>query len=392
MAKIVKVEAFPLALPDAKPRAYEMRPPWPSIYGTRRETLVVRLTSDDGAVGWGEALAPVAPEVPALIVERLLAPVLLGADPTRVRPLTSRLRDLMRERGHLGGHQADAVAAVDIALWDLAGRLAGLPVHVLLGGAFHDEIPTYVSGLPPRPSKTPATVPDELAEDDAARVSQAAKWVARGARRIKVGLGHGVDADLATVAALQAVHPDLKVAVDMHGVYSLADAIRLGRGLDELGAWFLEMPIAFEDVAGHADLAARLDLPVALGEHLRHRWEFQPFVQARALGLAQPDIGRTGITEGVAIAEYAATHHLGVAPHHSAGLGLAFIAGVHVAAVSSNLVGFEWHTDLFRRVDEILTTPLPRTASSIPLPQGPGLGVEVDAEAVARFRVPVNGV
>jgi len=373
MTKIVAVDVYPLALPpsDGAPRVYGTKPPWPSVYGNHRETLVVRLTADDGTEGWGEALAPVAPEVPGEIVRRLLAPVLLGADPRRVRPLRQQLGELMRERGHLGGHQADAIAAVDIALWDLAGKLADRPVVDLLGGAFHDTVPTYVSGLPGR--------------TDADRVAQARDWVARGVRQVKLGLGHGVDADLATVSALREVHPDLRVGVDVHGVYGLADAIRLGRGLAERGAWFLEMPLAFEDVAGHADLAARIDLPVALGESLRHRWEFQPFVEARAASLLQPDVGRTGITEGIAIAQYAETHHLGVAPHHSAGLGLALAAGLHVSAACGNLVAFEWHPTLFDKVNEILTVPIEPTPTAIPLPTGPGLGVCVDAEAVARF-------
>lgn len=373
MTKIVAVDVFPLAIPgpDGAPRAYATRPPWPSIYGNHRETLVVRLTADDGTTGWGEALAPVVPEVPAEIVRRLLAPVLIGADPRRVRPLRHRLGELMRERGHLGGHQADAIAAVDIALWDLAGKLAGVPVVDLLGGAFRDEVPTYVSGLPGRA--------------DADRIAQARDWVGRGVRQVKVGLGYGVDTDLATVSSLREVHPDLRIAVDVHGVYGLADAVRLGRGLAERDAWFLEMPLAFEDVAGHADLAARVDLPVALGESLRHRWEFQPFVAARAVGLLQPDIGRTGITEGLAIAQYAETHHLGVAPHHSAGLGLALAAGLHVAAACANLVAFEWHPTLFDPVNRILTAPIEPTPTAIALPAGPGLGVSVDADAVERY-------
>ncbi|MFE9656969.1 mandelate racemase/muconate lactonizing enzyme family protein [Micromonospora sp. NPDC006431] len=373
MTKIVGVDVFPLALPspDQAPRAYTTRPPWPSIYGNHRETLVVRLTADDGTAGWGEALAPVAPEVPAEIVHRLLAPVLLGADPRRVRPLRHQLGELMRERGHLGGHQADAIAAVDIALWDLAGKLAGLPVVDLLGGAFHREVPTYVSGLP--------------GGADSERVAQARDWVGRGVRQVKVGLGYGVSADLATVSALREVHPDLRIAVDVHGVYGFADAVQLGRGLAERDAWFLEMPMAFEDVAGHADLAGRVDLPVALGESLRHRWEFQPFVAARAVGLLQPDIGRTGITEGLAIAQYAETHHLGVAPHHSAGLGLALAAGLHVAAACANLVAFEWHPTLFDTVNHILTVPIEVTPTAIPLPVGPGLGVSVDVDAVDRY-------
>lgn len=148
---IADVDCFILKLRNPEPYlgpmpsdtgGYAVRPPWRSLYSPRFETLLVRLTTADGTAGWGEALAPVAPEVPAKIVDRLLAPRLRGADPRPVRPLVAELRGLMRDRGHLGGHQADALAAVDIALWDLAGRLAGRPVHALLGGAFRELVPT----------------------------------------------------------------------------------------------------------------------------------------------------------------------------------------------------------------------------------------------------------
>ncbi|MGH3739200.1 MAG: mandelate racemase/muconate lactonizing enzyme family protein, partial [Micromonosporaceae bacterium] len=212
--RIAEVRAYALTLahpepylgrmPDggADPDGYQVRPPWRSLYSPRFETLLVRLRGDDGTVGWGEALAPVAPEVPAEIVTRLLRPVLEGAELTGPRPLWYRLRDLMRERGHLVGHQADALAAVDIALWDLTARAAGLPVSVLLGGRVTDRVPTYVSGLP--------------RETDAARAELAAEWAGRGARRIKLHLGHGIAADLATVDAVLAADPRLSVAVDAH--------------------------------------------------------------------------------------------------------------------------------------------------------------------------------
>ncbi|MFC5824102.1 mandelate racemase/muconate lactonizing enzyme family protein [Nonomuraea insulae] len=375
MTTIERVDVYPLSLPrqDGAARSYGTRPPWPSVYGSRRETLVVRITAGDGTQGWGEALAPVAPEVPARIVTQLFAPVLAGADPLAVRPMVDRLRDLMRERGHLGGHQADALAAVDIALWDLAGKLMGQPVARLLGGAYRDVVPTYVSGLP--------------GKNDAERVARAHDWVAQGVRRVKVGLGYGVRADIATVTALRGVHDDLRVAVDVHGVYGPADAMRLGRALADLDAWFFEMPLAFEDVAGHADLAARLDIPVATGESMRHRFEFRPFVEARAVGVLQPDIGRTGITEGLAIAQYAETHHLPVAPHHSVGLGIAVAAGLHVSAAAGNLLAFEYHPTLFGEVNRILSAPLEPAPTGMALPSGPGLGVEVDATAVEKLVV-----
>jgi galactonate dehydratase len=373
VVKIVDVTCYPVKLrgPDvylgAATRAptaadYYVRPPWRSLYSDRYETLIVRLTCDDGTVGWGEALAPVAPEVPAAIVERLLTPALLGADPRRVRPLWTVLRGLMRERGHLVGHQADALAAVDIALWDLAGKAAGLPVHALLGGAFRDSVPTYVSGLP---------VPD-----DAARGALAREWFAQGVRSVKLHLGNGVDADLATFDAVAA--SGLRVAVDAHWAYPLSDGLRLGRALDERGAWFLEAPLEPEDIAGHRELAAALITPVAVGEALRNRYEFRSWLDARALDIAQPDVGRTGITELMEIAAVAAAFHVPVAPHHSVGLGVVLAAGIHVAAAIEAMPGFEFQPGPFPVANRILTRPLTGGPVAFDVPSTPGLGVDVD--------------
>lgn len=352
-----------------EPPGYAARAPWRSIYSPRFETLLVKLTSDAGMAGWGEALAPVAPEVPAEVVRRLLTPLLVGADPRRVRPLGAALRDLMRERGHLGGHQGDALAAVDIALWDLAGKLAGLPVHELLGGAFREHVPTYVSGLP-RPS-------------DDQRAALAADWAAQGVERIKLHLGHGVATDLATVDAVRAAVPNMAIAVDAHWAYDVAAATRLAHGLRDRGdILFLEAPLAPEDLAGHVDLARRSDLPVAVGEALRHRFEFLPWLRARAVGLVQPDVARTGITEAMAVADLAAAHHVPVAPHHSVGLGVALAAGLQVSAAVERLSCFEFQptaTEVGRR---ILATPLPGGPDGFALPSAPGLGVEVDEHTV----------
>jgi len=367
MPTIIDVQVFPLVL-GGQERTYTTKPPWPSIYASGREALLVKLTADDGSVGWGEALAPVAPEVPAKIIELLLKPALLGADPTRVRPLVTALRALMRERGHLGGHQGDAVAAVDVALWDLAGRIAGVPVHQLLGGAQRDVVPTYVSGLP--------------GKKDSERVAIAREWVDQGVRHVKLGLGYGVRADLATVEALRNVHDDLLVAVDIHGVYDVAEAIRLGRGLDSMGAWFLEAPVGFEDVAGHAEVARRIDTPVAIGESLRHRQEFKPWLVGGAASILQPDPGRTGITELLDLAAVAETWFTPLAPHHSSGLGIIMAASIHASAAVGNLLAYEFHPMLFGPVNDVLVTPLEPGMLGFAVPTGPGLGIEVDEDAV----------
>lgn len=368
--KLQPPEAYLGARPAGTAGAdYYQRPPWRSLYSDRFETVLVRVVCSDGTEGWGEALAPVAPEVVATIIDKLLAPVLIGQDPRRVRPLWTRLSGLMRERGHLVGHQADALAAIDIALWDLAGKLLGAPVHALLGGAFRDDIPTYVSGLP-RP-------------DDPARAQLAAQWVAQGVRKIKLHLGYGVDADLATFDAVAAVHPDLRIAVDAHWAYDLTDALRLGRGLDERRAWFLEAPLEPEDLTAHRELAGALVTPVAVGEAMRTRYEFRAWLDARAVDLCQPDVGRTGITEAMAIAEVAAAHHLPVAPHHSVGLGVAVAAGLHVSAAVEAMPAFEFQPGTMTVANDILTSPLLGGPVSFALPQSPGLGIEVDLEFVS---------
>ena len=351
-------------------RGYVVRAPWRSLYASRFETLLVAVTASDGTTGWGEALAPVGPEVPAEIVSRLLRPTLLGAPVGAVRPAWHRLRDLMRERGHLTGHQADALAAVDIALWDLVGRQRGLPVAELLGGAFRRTVPAYVSGLP--------------ADTDEERAALAAEWAASGVTLVKLHLGRGVREDLATVDAVLAADERLRVAVDAHWAYGVADAVRLGIALGRRErVAFLEAPLAPEDVEGHRELGRRLDLPVAVGETLRNAYEFRHWLDRRALSLAQPDVARTGLTEALSIAQLAAAHHVPVAPHHSVGLGVATAAGLHLAAALPDMPYFEYQPTTWEAAGRVLRAPLAGTpGAGLPLPEGPGLGVEVDEEFV----------
>lgn len=377
---ITRVDTFPLKLDadtaylgpmPAAGHNYQVRPPWRSLYSARYETLLVRLEAEDGTAGWGEALAPVGPEIPGSIVDLLLAPILRGSRADAPRPVSAMLRELMRERGHLVGHQADALAAVDIALWDLAARLARRPLATMLGGTFRDEVPTYVSGLP-RPT-------------DAERAELAAHWAGRGAGAVKLHLGHGVEPDLATVDAVRASTPELRIAVDAHWAYSVTEALRLTDELAHRDVWFLEAPLPPEDVAGHVELVARSNVPIAVGETLRNRYEFAHWLDARALRIAQPDVARTGVTELMAIVELCAAHHVPVAPHHSVGLAVSLAAGVAVSAAIEDLVAFEYQPTSAEVGDRIVGTALIRRPGSIPVPDGAGLGIDVDTDTVRRL-------
>ncbi|MET9092935.1 mandelate racemase/muconate lactonizing enzyme family protein [Streptomyces cyaneofuscatus] len=350
---------------------YFVRPPWRSLYSARMETLLVCVTTDGGVEGWGEALAPVGPEVTAAIIDRMLGPWLIGRDPRAVRPLWDGMRDLMRERGHLVGHQADALAALDIALWDLLGRTTGLPVAQLLGGAYRTVIPAYVSGL------------GEPTDEGRARL--AADWAAQGATAVKIAGGNGVEADLATYDAVAAAAPGLRIALDAHWVYPLGEALALGQELDRRRALFFEAPLAPEDTEGHRDLAYRLATPIAVGEAMRNRYEFRDWLSRRALGLAQPDVARTGITEATAIAAVADAHHVPVAFHHSVGLGVALAAGLHASAAVADCPYFEFQPTVVPYAQRILRHPITAGPTGFTLPDGPGLGIEVDRDAVHTF-------
>ena len=387
MTTIRRVEAFPLRLPaDGPPPAdrYVCDPQVRSIYPTRDELVLVRIATDDH-VGWGEALTPVAPEAVAALVDHAIAPMLVGRHLDGPRPLTAAIQEAMRERGHLEGHHADAVAAVDLALWDLAGRCSGLPVATLLGGPRRAEIPLYLTSLP--------------GADDDARAASARDAYEAGFHRMKVHLTsadprstlRSLDAVLAAVAEVEDPAEPARIAVDTHWVHDLGAAQLLADALGERGIWFLEAPLAPEDRHGHEQLQRLGRVTIAVGEQIRSRFTFAEWAARRAMGIAQPDICRTGISDASTVAALTAAHHIPLAPHLSMATGLGFAATLHVAAATELLAAVEFSPPLLTRGRDLLATmPLtPPASGTIHLPDGPGLGVVVDEAAVrslaARF-------
>ena len=350
---------------------YFLRPGFPTVYSAGIETLLVKVETDAGLVGWGEALAPVVPESVAAVVVGLLRPLVLGADPRDVEPLWDRLYGSMRVRGHLTGLFVDACAAVDIALWDLFGKAVGQPVSRLLGGRRRERLAVYHSGVS---GNTPAE-----------RAATARDLVAAGFSGLKLHLGYGAE-DIATVAAVrEAVGPDVKIMLDGHWSNTVAQALAIGRAIEAYDAFFFEAPIIPEDTAGLAELARSLAVPIAVGEGERTRWQFLALLQSRAVDVAQPDVGRTGLTEGRRIATLCDTFNVPVAPHVSTGLGIRYAATLHYAAALANFLILEHQGGLFDAVNASLTTSLTVEAGEIAVPDGPGLGVELDETALAPY-------
>lgn len=384
--KISRIDCFPLKITTpqaylggevkASDSDYYYRPEYRCVYSRKMETCLVKITTDSGHVGWGEALAPVVPQVIAELITHLFAPLLTGQSPFASQVLNARMYDAMRDRGHITGYHIDALAAVDIALWDLKGQILNQPVYQLLGGAFREQIPCYVSGLPE--------------PDLPARCALALRWQQKGFNAIKLALGYGVQQDIENVRAIRdTLGPKASLFLDAHWNYSVAQAAELANALHPLGVGFLEAPLLPEDIAGHRELRAKSPLPIALGETERTRYQFKPFIEQRAMDIVQPDVGRTGITELMHIASLAQTWNLQVAPHLSVGLGPCIAASIHVAAALPNLFMLEYQPPVFELANQLLDTPLVCEAGHYTLPQGAGLGIAVNE---ARVRESVMGV
>ena len=356
-------------------RGYIVRRGNRTLYPTKDRSLVLRVDTEAGLTGWGETYGIVAPEAVRAILEDVVAPVLEGRDPSAPAVIHEDLYDLMRVRGYFGGFYLDALAAVDIALWDLLGRRLGVPVSTLLGGRRHDTIPAYVSGLPR------ATVEE--------RVAFARDWQAKGFDTFKfaaVVADGGAEAEMA--ALREGLGPKARIAADLHWRHAAPEAIRLIRALERHDLLFAEAPCAPEDVQGAAEVARGIGVPVALGEEYRTIHEWLPRIQARAMGIAQPEMGRTGITQFMRAAALCQAHHIPMMPHATIGVGIFMAASLQAASAVQGCTGHEYQHSIFdpnlHLTQPTGTRHMGCAAGRYTLPDGPGLGVEPSAALFER--------
>ncbi len=304
-------------------------------------------------------------------MEDLCTPLLLGRDPFDVEYIWYRLYSAMRERGHITGFYVDALAGVDIALYDLLGKALGKPVYKLLGGQFRPNVPVYagIGG---------STVVDT--------VRAAETHVGYGYRALKLHLRMENRALIEIVRAVrEAVGPEVVLKVDVHGTRDVSAAIELGRGLEALGVRWLEAPCQPEDIRGQAEIARALDMQVATGEWLRTVWEWRQWIEGRSFDVAMPDIARTGLSEGKRIAALCDSFNLPIAPHIGGGGILAVAASIHYSAAIPNFHILE-HSHNAHAQKGLIATLYPEPVDGVfALPQTPGLGVEIDEAAVEKF-------
>jgi len=346
------------------------------VYPSQAETTLVKVSTDEGVVGIGEAHAPPVASITRGIVDDLLGPILIGEDPLQIEVLWEKMYSSMRLRGHNTGFMLEAIAGVDIALWDLAGKALGQPIYRLLGGPFRESIPVYASGVPG------ATVEE--------RVAAVRRFVGQGYGAIKASVGRGdVDDDLEVIRILaEAVRGEADLLVDAHGAYDVATAVRAGRLMESWGVYWLEDALCPEDVSGYAALCQALDLAIAAGETVCTRYQFRDWLERRAVDVILPDVCRAGgISEGRKIANLADTYGVPWCAHVSIGSAVHLAAALHLAAATPNFLICEYPSTPNPLGDALLRAPLAPVGGQIRLPEGPGLGIEFDEEALAAHRI-----
>jgi D-arabinonate dehydratase/D-galactarolactone cycloisomerase len=350
-------------------------------YSKSVDTTIVKITTDSGLVGWGEAKSPVAPTVTATIIRDLMAGLLIGEDPTNPALQWERLYGSMRIRGHSHGFWMEAISGIDIALWDLSAKALGVPLCKLLGGNFRNRVKIYASGIPgvgPAGSESALEQLRVKAQD----VRQ------RGFRGVKMALGMGVQADVRSVQIVRdTLGPDFTILTDAAGMYNLPQAIELARALEKLKVGWLEAPLAPEEVGSYGALAKAVDLPIA-SDLIFNRWQTRELLLAGGVDVIQPDVCRAGgLTECKRIAELADAFHKAATPHVSIGSAIHFAASVHLAAAIPNQTWMEFWYGANPLGDAIIRTPFRIEQGYFHIPEGAGLGIEIDEQALRQYAI-----
>ncbi|MEO0681747.1 MAG: mandelate racemase/muconate lactonizing enzyme family protein [Pseudomonadota bacterium] len=357
-----------------------------------RNSCLIRVQTDGGPIGWGEAGQWGPGEPPAAIAEQVLGPRLIGRDATQPAVIWEELYATTRDFGRAGAY-AEAISGIDIALWDIAGQAAGLPIWKLLGGRHRETVEAYATGLYYRDDH------DDRAARLAAVEAEAQGFAEAGFRYVKGKIGLlRPDEDLERVArAREVLGPGIGLAMDANHAYSAATAVRVARGLADLGCLFFEEPVMPEDRDGYRKVRAEGGLPIAGGECDATRYGFRELIAGGCVDIAQPDLGACGgFTAFQQIKALAAAQEVLVMPHVW-GSGVALAAGLHAVAsvaptpftarpvtlVNAPAIEFDRTRNPLR--DDLLETPFSLTDGALPIPDGPGLGIRLNAEALHRF-------
>lgn len=386
--KITRITSHVLGYDLPEPLGYSQQ------YYHKRTAHLVEVETDEGITGWGECFGAGNIAIANKgVVEQVIQPMVLGMDPLDRDVIWHKVYNLMRDHGQKG-MPLQSLSGIDIALWDIAGKVAGLPLHKLIGGAHRDRIEVYGYGMMLRPESADSLV--ARFTDEAAAI----KDMGFKATKMKIGLGPKEDVRLIE-AVRRGVGDDYPFMVDANHAYTTHDAFYVGRAMEEFDPYWFEEPVAPEDLDGYRELRAGLRVNISGGEAEFNRWGWRALLESRGLDIAQPEVcALGGISEYLRVLALCHAHFTPVV-NHVWGSAIAVATNMHLLAAMPPLPGglFPWEPmlefdtthNLFR--DELLTTSLDiqgqvaTSGGTIAVPGGPGLGVTPDRDFIRHYDI-----
>jgi len=366
MSKIVSIKAYPTSFPVPKDGGVSLG----VGRAVKRDAVVVKVTTEDGLVGWGESHHGRAHTAVAALLETTLSRLVIGMDATDTIGVWNKIYRYQLASHGMGAGCAMAMSGLDMALWDIRGKAAGWPLYRLLGGAAR-PVPAYAGGV-----ALGYQPPEELVEE-------ARPHLEAGYRALKLRIGDTVRNDISRMEAVRGAFGDeIDILADANTAYRLEDVRRVLPVMDRLGMGWLEEPFPPHDRRAYAQARSYGLTPLAAGENHFTRFEFAPLLEEGAIGIWQPDLSKCGgITEALRIAAIASAHKIPIHPHSSM-TGLNQAASIHFLCAIDNAGYFEADVsrgNLFR--DALVSEPwrIGGDGCVRPLEQ-PGIGLEVDED------------
>ncbi|MEL0004021.1 MAG: mandelate racemase/muconate lactonizing enzyme family protein [Rhodospirillales bacterium] len=355
---------------------------WSFNRADKREGCIVEITDESGETGWGECFGPA--RLNAAVIEAF-KPHLIGKDAFAIDAIWQQLHNLFLDQGQKG-LAITALSGIDIALWDLKGKRLDEPVHRLLGGPIRTEVKAYATGTYRLDEGNPL---DYV-------VREVEGYVAEGFHAVKIKIGFDVSSDAKLIKACRAaVGPDINLMIDANHGFDSIEAIRLGNAVAEDDIRWFEEPVTPDDLGSYEEVRRSQPIPVAGGECDFTRWGFREILQRRAIDIIQPDTAAAGgLSECKKIADMAASFGIRYLPHvWGTGIGLA--AALQLLAVlpdtppsytpKAPILEFDRSEHPFRQA--ILQSPIEHESGVVQIPQGSGLGIEIDRAALEQFRI-----
>ncbi len=388
--KVTKVSTYILKVPLGDKRFFSSQLAFPE-----RNSMLVKIETDEGIYGWGEGGQYGPAEPVKACIDHVLAPAIMGRDPLDKGIIWNELYQMTRDYGQKGTY-IEAISAIDIALWDICGKALNVPVTKLLGGAQRTSISAYATGCYYRGE-------DYLNLDSAipALKEEAASYVDAGFEMLKFKVGLlSVEEDALRVQAIRdAVGDKVKLFCDCNHAYNAYTAVRMARHLEEANVLFMEEPVLPEDHEGYRFVRNAARIAIAGGECEYTAYGFKRFMEGGCIDIAQPDLTVAGgLTEFQKIMALGTVYGVNVIPHvWGSGIALAAalsaLASIPLFPHTANPVPFqnepvvEYDRNFNPLRDELLKKNIQYVDRQVKVPDGPGLGVDVDMDVLKKYCV-----